>query len=69
MYVDRLGEIDAPTLVLHGAADELFPVAWAERAAERLPEGDLRVFEECGHWLPREKPAACNEAIATFLGE
>jgi pimeloyl-ACP methyl ester carboxylesterase len=69
VYVDRLGEIDAPTLVLHGAADELFPVAWAERAAERLPEGDLRVFEECGHWLPREKPAACNEAIATFLRE
>jgi pimeloyl-ACP methyl ester carboxylesterase len=67
VYVDRLSEIDHPTLVLHGGEDDLFPPRWAERAADRLPEADLRIFEDCGHWLPREKPAECNEAIAAFL--
>jgi pimeloyl-ACP methyl ester carboxylesterase len=69
VYVDRLGEIEHPTLVLHGAEDGLFPVRWAERAADRLPDADLRVLGNCGHWLPRERPAECNEAIAAFLGE
>lgn len=69
VYVDRLGEIEHPTLVLHGVEDDLFPVEWARRAADRLPTADLRTFEECGHWLPREKPTECNRAIAAFLAE
>lgn len=69
VYTDRFEEITHPTLVLHGAEDDLFPVAWAERAADRLPDADLRVVEACGHWLPREKPAACNDALAAFLRE
>ncbi|PSP74272.1 alpha/beta hydrolase [Halobacteriales archaeon QS_3_64_16] len=67
VYVDRLEEIDHPTLVLHGGEDDLFPPRWAKRAADRLPNADLRIFEDCGHWLPREKPAECNDAIAAFL--
>lgn len=66
-YTDRFHEIEQPTLVLHGTEDDLFPAAWAERAAARIPDADLRVVEECGHWLPREKPAECNDAIAAFL--
>jgi pimeloyl-ACP methyl ester carboxylesterase len=69
VYVDRLDGIEHPVLVLHGAEDELFPVAWARRAADRLANAELRVFAECGHWLPREKPAECNEAVATFLSD
>jgi len=69
VYTDRFDEIEQSTLVLHGAEDDLFPVAWAERAAARIPDADLRVIEECGHWLPREKPAECNDAIAAFLAE
>lgn len=69
VYTDRFGEVTRPTLLLHGAEDDLFPVAWAERAAARIPDAELRVVEDCGHWLPREKPAECNEAIAAFLTE
>ena len=28
-YTDRLGEVEVPTLFVHGEADDLFPVEWA----------------------------------------
>jgi pimeloyl-ACP methyl ester carboxylesterase len=68
-YVDLLPELQQPSLFLHGAEDELFPVAWAERAAERAPEGECSVLPDCGHWPPRERPDAFVDHVATFLGE
>ncbi|MFB6074082.1 MAG: alpha/beta fold hydrolase [Haloarculaceae archaeon] len=62
-YSDRLAELTAPTTLVHGAADPLLPVAWSRRAAERLPDAELRVFEGCGHWPPREKPDAFADAL------
>lgn len=67
VYRDRLADLEAPTLLLHGREDEVFPVEWAERARERIPDAELRVFEACAHWPPRERPDAANEAIAEFL--
>lgn len=67
VYRDRLSALSVPTLLLHGADDDLFPVDWAESAAESSPAVDLEVFEECGHWLPRERPDACVAAIKRFI--
>lgn len=69
VYVDRFEAVTPPTLVLHGAEDDLFPVEWSERAATCIPDAELRVVEECGHWLPREKPDTCIHAITAFLTE
>lgn len=44
------------------------PVAWARRAAALVPDGRLRVLPDCGHWPPRERPAAFVRAIEGFLG-
>ncbi|WP_332897504.1 alpha/beta fold hydrolase [Haladaptatus sp. CMSO5] len=66
-YVDELAEVDVPTLVVHGEDDPLFPVRWSVRAAEEIQESTLSVFEDCGHWPPRERPAAFNEVIRAFL--
>lgn len=63
----RLGELGVPTLVAHGAHDDLFPLAWAERAAETVPDADLHVFDECAHWPPREAPDECVDTLASFL--
>jgi pimeloyl-ACP methyl ester carboxylesterase len=50
---ERLGEIRAPTLVIHGAEDPLFPPAHARALAEEIPNARLLMLEQTGHELPR----------------
>jgi pimeloyl-ACP methyl ester carboxylesterase len=67
VYVDDLPELSVPTLLLHGREDEVFPVAWAERAAERIPDAELVVLDECAHWPPREYPDRFVTEVTAFL--
>jgi pimeloyl-ACP methyl ester carboxylesterase len=48
----RLGEIVAPTLVIHGADDPLFPVAHGRGLAAEIPGAELLVLERMGHEYP-----------------
>ncbi|MUV90634.1 alpha/beta fold hydrolase [Halapricum sp. CBA1109] len=66
-YSDRLGEIDVPTLLVHGAEDPLLPPAWSRRAHEALPASALHVLDGCGHWPPREQPQVVTELLTAFL--
>jgi len=66
-YADRLHEITAPVLILHGAHDWLMPLAYAYRAHERFPHAVLHVFEQGGHMVPREYPRRANRLITDFL--
>jgi len=66
-YVDELAELSVPTLLIHGADDTLLPASWSERADELLPESELHVLDDCGHWPPRERPATFNDRLAEFL--
>jgi pimeloyl-ACP methyl ester carboxylesterase len=49
---DRLGEIRAPTLVLHGTEDPLFPYGHAEALAAEIPGARLLPLEGMGHEMP-----------------
>jgi pimeloyl-ACP methyl ester carboxylesterase len=64
---ERLGEVAAPTLLVHGDRDRVVPVEWARRAHERLPDSELRVLRGCGHWPPRECPDEFNRVVTDFL--
>ena len=64
---DRLGEVAAPTLLVHGDRDRVVPVEWARRAHERVPDSELRVVRGCGHWPPREYPDTFNRVVTDFL--
>jgi pimeloyl-ACP methyl ester carboxylesterase len=64
---EHFGELAAPTLLIHGDHDRVVPVAWAQRAHERLPDSELCVLRGCGHWPPRERPDVFNRAVANFL--
>jgi pimeloyl-ACP methyl ester carboxylesterase len=68
-YLDRLPEIQVPTLIVHGAEDRLVPVAWAERAHKLIVGSQLHVIQQCGHWAQREKPDEFNRVVSTFLGD
>lgn len=42
-------QVAAPTLLIHGAADPLMPLAAAEALAALVPGAQLAVFAECAH--------------------
>ena len=48
----RLDEIAAPTLVIHGTADPLFPYGHAEALAREIPGAELLPLEGVGHQMP-----------------
>jgi len=66
-YAPRLPELAVPTLFVHGADDPLVPVGWAIRGATRVPDAELAIIRDCGHWPPRERPTACNERLRDLL--
>jgi pimeloyl-ACP methyl ester carboxylesterase len=48
----RLDEMTAPTLVLHGTEDPLFPYGHAEALAAEIPGARLLPLEGMGHQMP-----------------
>jgi pimeloyl-ACP methyl ester carboxylesterase len=50
---DRLAEIDAPTLVIHGANDPVFPLGHALALQQEIRGARLLVLERTGHEVPR----------------
>jgi pimeloyl-ACP methyl ester carboxylesterase len=45
--------ITAPTLVIHGTADPLFPLAHGEALAEEIPDATLLALDTAGHGVDR----------------
>ncbi|TMT85195.1 alpha/beta hydrolase [Haloterrigena sp. H1] len=66
-FVDDLESLSVPTLLVHGKQDPLVPVEWSIRAANRLPNADLELIDDCGHWAPRERPDRFNERLREWL--
>jgi pimeloyl-ACP methyl ester carboxylesterase len=50
---ERLGELRAPTLVIHGTDDPLFPPGHGAALADEIPDAELLLLEGAGHELPR----------------
>lgn len=65
-YRARLPDLTTSTLLVHGANDPLFPVSWSRDASTRLGDAELQVFENCGHWVPRERPEQFNQVVRNF---
>jgi pimeloyl-ACP methyl ester carboxylesterase len=60
---DRLGEIAAPTLVIHGDEDQMLDVANGRLIASRIPGARLEVLEGVGHMFWWERPQESAELI------
>ena len=65
--VSRLGQIQAPTLVMHGSEDAMSPVDNARLLAARIPDAELLIVGGAGHAFPLERPRESFEAVARFL--
>lgn len=64
---DVLPTITVPTLILAGDADQLTPVATAERMQRAIPGSELVVFPGHSHLVQVEKPREVHAAIDRFL--
>jgi pimeloyl-ACP methyl ester carboxylesterase len=63
----RLGEIDVPTLVIHGAADPLVRLANGRFLAEHIRGARLVVYESVGHIAVVEVADRFNADVMEFL--
>lgn len=64
--VARLGRITAPTLVVWGRGDKMFPVALAQRLAREIQNASLEVMDT-GHSPHEEKPREFAALVTEFL--
>jgi pimeloyl-ACP methyl ester carboxylesterase len=64
-----LSNISAPSLVVWGAEDQVFPAEHGERLARDLPHAELLVIPEVGHIPNQECSQVIDEAILNFLKE
>jgi 3-oxoadipate enol-lactonase len=65
--LDRLGEIAAPALVIHGTEDEMLPYSNAVLIASRIPGAQLEKLEGVGHMFWWEQPQRSAEAIRALV--
>lgn len=65
--LDRLEELDVPTLVVWGRDDKGGIYESAVAAVARMPRAELAVFESCAHLPMLEHPARYNALIRDFL--
>lgn len=63
----RLGELTAPTLVLHGTADQMVLYANAEHLARLIPDARLHPFDGVGHLFYWERPEETADLIREHL--
>jgi len=64
---DRLGEIRAPTLVIHGDVDPLVRIENGRFLAEHIPGARLVVYEDVGHIPEVECAGEFNRDLLAFL--
>lgn len=62
-----LPSITCPTVIIHGAADRLIPLADAAETATAMPAATFAVIAGAGHFLFHERPAAARDAVDTWL--
>jgi 3-oxoadipate enol-lactonase len=66
-FLDRLYEVNLPTLVIVGAEDPATPVEAARAIQERIPHAELVVLPSAAHLSNIEQSEAFNRSLLQFL--
>ncbi len=66
-YWAMLNKIRARTLITWGRDDRVSPLDMALVPMRTIPDAELHVFPDCGHWVMIEKQAAWESAVLAFL--
>ncbi|MFJ9500391.1 alpha/beta fold hydrolase [Brevibacillus centrosporus] len=65
---EALKGITSPVLLIHGREDHIIPIeqtSW--KLAQLLPNAQLHVFSQCGHWTQIEKTKPFCEQVIQFF--
>jgi pimeloyl-ACP methyl ester carboxylesterase len=65
--MERVQEIQIPTLIICGQEDKLTPIKYAMYLQEQMPNARLETIPQAGHMVMWEQPEACNRIIKDFL--
>jgi len=64
---ERLPEITAPTLIVHGDADVIIPVDNAYILKDRIPGATLHIVPGAGHGYPAQDPVGVHAVVTEFF--
>ncbi len=64
----RVGDIQAPALVIWGDGDLVVPLRHGKRLVRELPHAELVILEGAGHLPNEEFPEVVNRVMTDFLG-
>lgn len=65
----RAGDIPHKTLLIYGRDDRVVPWDTALILLRLMPNADLHVFSQCGHWTQVERADEFNRLVETFLSD
>ena len=65
--LDRLGQITSPVLVAVARDDIVTPLYYSQQLSDSIPNAELKIFDEGGHFVYLEKPIEFNESILEFI--
>jgi len=68
-YADRLGEVEARTLIIAGRHDPEAPLQCSEELLQGILDASLIVFEHSGHSPFIEEASLFAQTVAAFLSE
>ena len=60
---------DVPTLIVWGARDRIIPVTHANATHEAVPNSDLEIFDEAGHFPHADDPERFCEVVSGFVAK
>jgi pimeloyl-ACP methyl ester carboxylesterase len=66
---EKLGLIEAPTVVVRPEHDHLVRPEWTERVAERIPDAKVVVLPHSGHSIGTDAAARLTYLLGRFLAE
>ena len=65
--LDRLRDIQTPTLIIHGESDQLVPPENARILAQHIPGARLVMLPRASHIFPTDRPEESHREILAFL--
>ncbi len=68
-YIQRVQEVPElpPVLIMWGALDSIIPIAHGKRMVKNFEGIQLKIFEDCGHYLHFNKPELFVKTLHNFL--
>lgn len=64
---EALGKMQQPVLIIHGREDVIVPFERSIAFHKVIPNSELHVFANCGHWTQIEKRERFVEVVIPFL--